>query len=83
MASREPPPPPPQQQQQQPQPPQQQHSEVHDCFECRMIGTGSMLAFSGYFVYLAHIAPVASTNRRFSAVCSVCFAMAGVARFLA
>lgn len=55
----------------------------HDCLECRLIGTGAMVTFSGYFAYLAHVAPVASTNRRFGIVCSIGFACAGIARWCA
>ena len=54
-----------------------------DCLECRLIGTGSMLAISGYFAYLSRHAPALQTQSRFTAALSVVFAAAGVARFFA
>ena len=54
-----------------------------DCLECRLIGTGSMLAISGYFAYLSRNAPALQTQSRFTAALSVVFAAAGVARFFA
>lgn len=56
--------------------------EFVDCLECRMIGTGAMLSFSGYFAYLAHgVKPTAVHERRFSLLCSVGFAAAGAYRW--
>ena len=56
-----------------------------DCLECRLIGTGSMLAISGYFAYLSQQKPTLPhpTHARFTAGLSVVFAAAGVARFFA
>ena len=57
-------------------------ADVHDCLECRMIGTGAMLGISGYFVYLSRGFSSASVGeKRFSAFMSVCFAAAGAARW--
>ena len=56
-----------------------------DCLECRLIGTGSMLALSGYFVFLTQQLPKTATlfQRRFNVAMSFAFAAAGVARFFA
>ena len=55
----------------------------HDCLECRMIGSGAMFSISAYFAYLSRGLQTASKNdRRFSAVMSVCFAVAGATRWL-
>jgi len=56
--------------------------EFVDCLECRMIGTGAMLGFSGYFAYLANgVKPKAINERRFSLLCSAGFAVAGAYRW--
>jgi hypothetical protein len=58
--------------------------QAGDCLECRLIGTGAMLSVSAYFAYFATGANAAWTShRKFSAAMSVCFALAGVARFVA
>lgn len=65
--------------------PAQPASESQDCLECRLIGTGALTALSGYFVYLTHTLPSTATvfHRRFNLSCSVGFALAAIARFLA
>jgi hypothetical protein len=56
----------------------------NDCLECRLIGSGSMLAISAYFlVQLKAMKPtVSQSHRRFHAGLSAVFAMAGIARLL-
>ena len=55
--------------------------EVQDCLECRMIGTGSMLAFSGWFFYHARGLRTSRnpSHHYFNAALGTCFAAAGVA----
>ena len=59
-----------------------------DCLECRLVGTGSMLALSGWFFY--HARGLGTRARRpspshlyFNAALGVLFAGAGVARWMA
>lgn len=59
---------------------------VGDCLECRLIGTGAMLSVSAYFAYFASGKSgnaAWTSHRKFSTACSVAFALAGLARFLA
>ena len=55
-----------------------------DCLECKLIGSGTMLALSGYFVYLNNTAPKNSPiSPRFNTFLAAGFAAAAVVRLLA
>ena len=58
--------------------------EVNDCLECRLIGGGSMLAISGYFLIQLKAMPASTSlsHRRFHMGLSAVFAMAGLARLI-
>ena len=54
---------------------------VEDCLECKLVGSGTMFALSGYFVYLNHTATKPNmSSPRLNFVMTACFAAAGVAR---
>ena len=54
---------------------------VEDCLECKLVGSGTMFALSGYFVYLNHTATKPNlSSPRLNFVMAACFAAAGVAR---
>ena len=57
-----------------------------DCLECKLIGSGTMLSISGYFVYLnnsSHAAKFGPNSIRFNTLMAAGFAAAAVARLLA
>ena len=63
-----------------PRPPDQ---EIEDCLECKLVGSGTMFALSGYFVYLNQTATKPNlSSPRLNTILAVCFAAAGVARVL-
>ena len=54
---------------------------VEDCLECKLVGSGTMFALSGYFVYLNLTATKPNlSSPRLNFVMAACFAAAGVAR---
>ena len=55
---------------------------VEDCLECKLVGSGTMFALSGYFVYLNLTATKQPnlSSPRLNFVMAACFAAAGVAR---
>jgi hypothetical protein len=54
---------------------------VEDCLECKLVGSGTMFALSGYFVYLNHTATKPNmSSPRLNFVMTACFAAAGFAR---
>ena len=55
-----------------------------DCLECRLVGGGSMLALSAYFMVQVKAMPtsISPAHRRLHVVLSAAFAAAGVARVL-
>ena len=62
-------------------PPPGEEPPVEDCLECKLVGSGSMFALSGYFVYLNHTATKPNlSSPRLNLVMAACFAAAGVAR---
>ena len=62
-------------------PPPGEEPPVEDCLECKLVGSGSMFALSGYFVYLNHTATKPNlSSPRLNLVMAACFAAAGIAR---
>lgn len=62
-------------------PPGEEASPVEDCLECKLVGSGTMFALSGYFVYLNRTATKPNlSSPRLNVVVAACFAAAGVAR---
>ena len=62
-------------------PPGEEASPVEDCLECKLVGSGTMFALSGYFVYLNRTATKPNlSSPRLNVVMAACFAAAGVAR---
>jgi hypothetical protein len=54
---------------------------VEDCLECKLVGSGTMFALSGYVAYLNHTATKPNlSSPRLNFVMAACFAAAGVAR---
>jgi hypothetical protein len=62
--------------------PRKPEQEIEDCLECKLVGSGTMFALSGYFVYLNRTItkPNNLSSPRLNTVLAVCFAAAGVAR---